>query len=365
MQAAGFRAIVRSQELSVMGFAEILGRLPRIYRAMREIENEIARTRPDAIVFIDYPGFHFRLAKRLKPLGIPIVYYIPPKVWVWKKFRLKAMRALFSKVLCIFPFEEPFFRSAQLPTRFVGNPLVDSLPLKLSQEEARRSLGIGANETVVTLMPGSRPSEIQRHFKFMMLAAFESAKATRKKLRILIPLADSNEEAHLQAELRSLDRNHPDWRESLQPGFVIGKAPVALRASDAGLIKSGTSTLEAALMDCPHAVVYRVSWLTEAIFRAIVRYHGPVGLVNLMLGTLERPKRVTTEILGCHVGVTELATELISLLTDSERVARMRADFASIRAVILMDAKESPSDRVAQEVVETAKRGLGAPGGVS
>lgn len=363
MSAVGFRSIVHSQELSVMGFSEILGRLPRIYRAMNEVEHEVMRSKPDVMVFIDYPGFHFRLAKRLKATGIPILYYIPPKVWVWKKFRLKAMRALFSKVLCIFPFEEPFFRAAQLPTRFVGNPIVDSLPMHLSRDEARRQLGISPDQTVVTLMPGSRPAEIQKHFKIMVLATLEVAKSLQKKLKVLVPLTDEAEEKHLQSELHAIESESAVLNDRLEVDFTVGNAPVVLRASDAGLIKSGTSTLEAALMDCPHAVIYRVNALTEILFKCFVRYKGPVGLVNLMLGSLENPKRVTREILGSRLSIQDLAAELKSLLTDQSRILEMRENFSAIRSRVLIDAKESPSDRVAHEVIESAQKRHGFDGG--
>lgn len=351
MQAKGFRAIVNSQELRVMGFAEILGRLPKIFKIMSRVEAEALRSKPDAIVMIDYPGFHFRLAKRLKDSGIPIVYYIPPKVWVWKKFRMKAMPALFAKVLCIFPFEERIFAEANVPARFVGNPLVDSLPLSLSKSDARKNLSIDESETVVTLMPGSRPAELSAHFEIMVKAAFDTATKLGRNLRVLVPVSVASEKEKLEKKLVALVQKSAGLADRLKIYFVISGASTALRASDAGLIKSGTSTLEAALMGCPHAVVYRVSWLTEMIFKFIVRYKGPVGLVNLMLGSFEEPERVTREILGHTVGAADLALELESLLVDSAKTARMQSDFDRIRERVVGDAKESPSDRVAKEVL--------------
>jgi lipid-A-disaccharide synthase len=143
LQAQGLRSLVDARSLLSMGFFELFGRLPKILGALGTIADAAARDRPDLAVVMDYPDFHFRLAKRLKKLGIPVVYYIPPKVWAWRQGRVKVLRERFVEVLSILPFEEDFFREHKVVAKYVGNPLVDELPLELSRAEARAKLGIG------------------------------------------------------------------------------------------------------------------------------------------------------------------------------------------------------------------------------
>src|SRR6185437_5565712 len=135
LHEAGLRAVVDARGLLAMGFGEILGRLPQIFRALRVISDTARSERPDVAVVIDYPDFHFRLAKRLKANGIPVIYFIPPKVWAWRKGRIKILRERFVRVLSILPFEADFYRREKMPVTYVGNPLVDELPMSLTRGE--------------------------------------------------------------------------------------------------------------------------------------------------------------------------------------------------------------------------------------
>lgn len=359
LQAEGLRVVVDARELLAMGFTEILGRLPRILRAMRELKQAAIRERPDVAVVIDYPDFHFRLAKLLRPLGFPIAYYIPPKVWVWRKGRLRILRERFARVLNILPFEEDFYRREGVPARYVGNPLVDELPLSTSREEARRELSVPDDARVLLLMPGSRPSELARHLVLMLDAAQAAApKIVGKggeRLIVLLPFP-------LTADFPEMLRRIEDWKArstesarwlDIRPSQ--GDAPRAMLAADAGLIKSGTSTLEAGILGCVHAVIYRASWLSDFVFHRIIRrtFKGPVGLVNLVHGWQEGEPWLVPEYIERGMTADQLRAEIVSLFLDERKRARIRAGLDLLREKMKVDV--SPSELAAREILALVK----------
>ncbi len=363
LQAAGLRVVVDARTLLSMGFVEILGRLPRILRSLKLIAETAERENPQVAVVVDYPDFHFRLARRLKRSGIPVVYLIPPKVWVWRQGRVAKMRELFRQVLCIFPFEEAIFTRLGMPVTFVGNPLVEELPMHLSKAEARLRLGIdsASRRSVVLVMPGSRPSELKEHLDLMLEACEAAARAIGKEFLVLCPFA-------LTADLGELEAKLAPWRAK-RPGSMIevrfsqGDAHEAMAAADAGLVKSGTSTLEAGLMSLPHAVVYRPSRTTEFIFKRFIRYAGPVGLVNLVAhpdGPAGRAPYLCRELLMDQATVENLSSELQTLLVDESTLARMREGFQALRARLRVGpGAPAPSRRAAEQVLNIARAARG------
>ncbi len=361
LQAEGLRALVDARELLAMGFTEIIGRIPRIVSALDQLTEAAQREKPDVAVVIDYPDFHFRLARRLKSLGVPLVYYIPPKVWVWRKGRIAELQENFRKLLCIFPFEESFYRDSKVQATYVGNPLMDELPLGLSRAEARERLGLQTSDHVLTLMPGSRSSELKRHIPLMLEAAVRAAARLRsaawlgaeETLKILMPVPATADFARVS-----------DWIERWQGAnsfpildirFSRGNSAESLVAADAALVKSGTSTLEAGLLGCPHAVVYRPSWLSARLFEILVRYRGPVGLVNLVSGWKEGDPYLVEEILLEEATPDRLADAAVSLLTDSRKREQLLKGFRSLRQNLELSA-EAPrhSVKAALEILEVA-----------
>ena len=350
LQLAGLHALVDAKDLLVMGFSEIIGRLPRILRALRTLENAARSRRPDIAVVIDYPDFHFRLARKLKRVGIPVVYYIPPKVWVWRKGRMRLLRELFAQVLCILPFEEALYRDAKVSVKYIGNPLVDELPMELSREEARRKLGIASEAKVLVLMPGSRPSELKRHFEPMLDAACIAARRMGQRLLVCVPLPSVVDPRETETRLQIWMNHQKDIPIDLKISY--GNAAEVLVAADAGLIKSGTSTLEAGLLRCPHVVVYRPSLLSEWIFKYLIRYKGPVGLVNLVSGWKPGQAYLTDEILMDHFKVPRLADEIVDLLTNEARRQRLAKGFNSLREAVMGEAGNGPSGPSARAAFE-------------
>jgi lipid-A-disaccharide synthase len=359
LQAAGLQAVVDSRELMAMGFVEILGHLPRVFRALNEVTRAAKENPPDVAVVIDYPDFHFRLAKRFKKLGIPVVYYIPPKVWVWRKQRVEFLRRYFARVLCIFPFEEEFYRRENMSVKYVGNPLVDELPLSLSRMNAREKLGLQRTDQVVVLMPGSRNSELKAHLELMINSVLLTAQKLRvsghlkpdEELKILMPFPTTGDIADLRAWV---DRLHtPHMKGVIDVRVSLGNSADCLIAADAGLIKSGTSTLEAGLLKCPHAIIYKPSITTQWIFKYLIRYAGPVGLVNLVAGWKKGEPYLVREILSEKVTERALCEELISLLTNPTRSKTMVQGFEKLReAVYGKTERVSPSYCAAREVIE-------------
>gem|GEM_PF-22482 len=367
LQAEGLRTVIDARDLLVMGFHEILGRLPRIFGALKVLSEAAAREKPDVVVVIDYPDFHFRLARQLKALNIPVIYYIPPKVWAWRKGRIRFLKKYFTQILSIFPFEENFYRNEGIAVKYIGNPLVDGLPLDLTKVEARQRLGLGS-ESVLLVMPGSRPAELKQHFDLMLDSALLTAQdlekrrflSSGKKLQLLLPspLTTSLEEVRLKLnrwlELKKTLGIDPE--KLLQIRISQNDSHICMVAADVGMVKSGTSTLEAGVLGCPHAVIYKPGRITSWIYQNLIRYRGPVGLVNLVAGGLGQKKEqfLLREILLNEATSEAIAQETVSLFLDSVKKTRIKQGLLKLRAQVLGVTEGGsalkPSQAAAEEV---------------
>jgi lipid-A-disaccharide synthase len=362
LQARGLRAIVDARDLMVMGSTEVFGHLPKIIRSLNRITKAAAEEKPDVAVVLDFPDFHFRLSKRLKKLGIPIVYYIPPKVWVWRKRRVHFLKKYFEKVLCIFPFEEAFYRKHQVPVSYVGNPLVDELPLHLTQQEVRKQLELNENDPVLVLMPGSRKAELNAHLEVMLQAASLAAEKLKRTsflkvnqpIQVLMPFPVTSQLDGVAARIQPLLKR---YESLLKVRLSQGDAHQCLIAADAGIVKSGTSTLEAGLLGCPQSIIYKPSKVTGWIFKYIIRYRGPVGLVNLVAGWEPGKPFLVSEILMDQVTVEALASEIFILFTDLSKRKRIREGYMNLRnKVSVNSAGISPSLFAAREIIDVVKK---------
>lgn len=362
LQAAGLKTLVDARELLTMGLGEVLLRLPRILGAFKTITRALEHERPDVAVLIDYPDFHFRLARRFRKLGIPVIHFIPPKVWVWRSGRLKTIRKLFQHVLCIFPFEADVYEAAGISHTYVGNPLLDELPLhpRPTRAEVRAGLGIGDKETVFAVMPGSRPAEVERHLDVLLESCAQVAQALRgsgrldedETARVLIPLPGT-------LDFQATEKRIQQWcggKKSLPltVNVLMENSTAALLAADLGLLKSGTTTLEAALLGCPHLVVYSMNRLTQWVYENIVRYKGPVALSNLVLDRSQKSPFFFREFVFDEFHARNLVRESLSLLTDETRAMEMREAMETIRARMGVGRLESPSVVAARAVLQVA-----------
>ncbi len=344
LRAQGLEPVARAEDLAVMGSFEILSKFRKITAARKAVLELAARERPDLALLVDYPGFHFNVAPRLKALGIRIAYFIPPKVWVWKKGRIQQMKAWVDRVFCVLPFEAPLYTQAGIRAEFVGSPLVDELPWMLSRQEARRELGLDGSQPLLAVLPGSRDSELEHHLVPFVEAARSFASANG--MQVLVVLPEGSDLARWKAFLSrtSISASVVSWQ--------VGRSGHVLRAADLGLIKSGTATLEAAILECPMVVAYRPGQFTSWAVKNVIRYRGPVALANLYeQGPLTR-ETVVPEVLHDEVTSSNLQLALERVWGDPMVLARMRQGLSRIRELALRSAEGvQPSERVADGLI--------------
>ena len=320
MAAAGMEVIADPTSRAVVGINEALGRIPELYRAYRRLVKRLRDERPHALVVIDFPEFNLRLARQARRAGVPVLYFIPPQLWAWRRGRIRQMARRVNRVLAVLPFERELYEKAGVPVDFVGHPLLDVLPLDLDREEARRRLGLDPSEAVVGLLPGSRREEVARLLPAMLTAVRRLA-STGPARRFVLGLAPTVDRDGVEALVRQ-----PDAAGMPRVDIMEGQAWEVMAASDVILVASGTATLEAALLGVPMVVCYRVSRLTEACVRMLVRVPW-ASLPNIVSG-----RAVVPEILQDDVSGERLAAEALRLLDDPVAATAQRAAFKDLRA---------------------------------
>ena len=347
MVEAGLEPVVRSEDMAVMGLTEVLRHLPRIYREFRKLKRSIRNRRPDVAVLIDFPDIHFKLAEEFHRLGVPVIFFVSPQLWAWKKHRIKLVQKYVSKMLVIFPFEEPFYRERGVAAEFVGHPLAE-LPLpSIAREQFATQNNLDPEKTWIGLLPGSRPKEIRDHLPEMLRAA--RALGSRQ---FLIPLA-STLNATQRDEVRRLVEIHGDGIEIR----LVDDARAALLHARASVVASGTATVEAALIGNPFVVVYRVSSITYAIAKRVVKVPH-VAMANLIAG-----KRAVPELIQHDFTAANIVQQIELLLPDGAPRQSMMEELGAIRG--LLSARPTGSgeggaiDRVAAIALEAA--GVASP----
>ncbi len=313
-EQAGGEVLVDYRGLSVTGFTEIVARLPQLRAARARLLAYAREQRPDALVVIDYFGFNGRLARDVHALGIPVIYYISPQIWAWRPGRIKLIRAVTSKMLVIFPFEEQLYRDAGVDVEFVGHPLIDLAHARTSRAALLSRLGLDPAAPLVGVLPGSRTSELRRILPGLVEAA-ERIRASVPGVQFVFARAP-----HLD------DRLFEPARRLSGAAFVEGETDAVLAASDIVLTASGTATVQAALHDRPMVVVYRVSPLEYALGRRFLKVD-TFAMVNLIAG-----RRVVPELIQDDFTAEAVAREAVSMLTDAARTAQIRQGMADVRA---------------------------------
>lgn len=298
-------------EAAVLGLWEVLKKYGYFRRKMDETVARIQASRPDGVVFIDYPGFNLRLAKRLRSAGYAgkLIYYISPQVWAWKKGRIKVMAELLDLMICIFPFEKELYEASGLRTVFGGHPLVDSL-------EAVKQRGFVREENLVALLPGSREREIAALFP-PMLAAAQQLLTSHPGLRF----ATTGATPILTERLR-------DMVVEAGLGKVISVGEMSsheiMSRAITGVVASGTATLEAACLGLPYCLTYKVAWLTAQVARRVMSVKF-LGIVNVIAG-----REVVKELLQERANGPAIAEELDRLLSSPEQRAKLQSDLALV-----------------------------------
>jgi lipid-A-disaccharide synthase len=311
MAAAGGHLLDDYRELAVTGLTEALAKIPRSFAALRRLVRSAAADRPDALIAIDFPDFNFRLARAIKRLRIPVVYYISPQIWAWRPRRLATMRRIADRVLVIFPFEEELYRSGGIPVEFVGHPLIDLAAPTAPRDTFLASRGLTPAAPTIAILPGSRPNEVSRILPDLL--------ASIPIIRAAVPGAQ-----FIVARAPHLDDN---FFAAMGSAAVVveGDTDTVLASADVALTASGTATVQAALHDTPMVIVYRLSPLTYRLGRRLVTV-STIGMVNLIAG-----ERIVPELVQDAFTPEAVAREAIPILTDRRRVAEIKAGLARVR----------------------------------
>ena len=338
MEAAGQQRVVRAEDVAVMGITEIVRHVPAILRSYLRLVASIKQSRPDVAVLIDFPDVNFRLAKHLKKMDVPVVWFVSPQLWAWKRGRLRWVQQRVAKMLTIFPFEQTFYANRGVEAEFVGHPLAE-MPLPVVSREAYAALyRLDARKQWIALLPGSRSGELHGNLPEMIRAS----ELVGAEFEFLLPAAPT-----LSFEAQEFLR----LNVVSAAVHVVRDARAALLHSRAAVVASGTATVQAAVIGTPFAVVYRVSGLTFKAAKRLVRYppeipagqdeHGnlPIAMVNLVAG-----RRVVPELLQEHFTGESVAAALQPLLGDTPERAAQVAALAEVRARL-----QSPTGRTAIE----------------
>lgn len=315
--------IHRDPELGVMGFLEVLKHVPRHFLLLRHLRSMMRNEDIALLVLIDYPGFNMKVAAAAKDAGVPVLYYVTPQVWAWGAGRIPKLARMVSKAAVILPFEEPLLRGYGIDATFVGHPLLDRSSNMPTRLEAREALSLPQNLPVLALFPGSRQQEIDRHIDDFVATAKELQRRV-PGLQVIVSVAPTV----------AFDAGRCPFR------LVHSASLCVLRAADAAICKSGTTTLEAAIADCPLVVAYRTSRISFALARRLVKVPH-IGLVNVVAG-----REVAREFIQDEIVPGRIADAMIELLDpDSPRRMQTLAGLAEVRSRL---GSPGAADRVAR-----------------
>ena len=330
MRAAGCDTVIDASDLAVIGITEIVSHLARIYRRFEKLIAEADRRRPDLALVIDSPAFNWRVARQMRKRGIPVVYYVCPQFWAWRQGRVRLLRKYINKALVIFPFEEQFYRDRGVDARFVGHPLAD-LPLpSVSRADYAQKYELDPAKPWVTLMPGSRAKEVRMNLPTIL----ETAASLGSEYEFVLPVAATLSREFLQRLIAGRVQIH-----------LVPEALPALAHSRAGVIASGTATVEAALMKTPFVMVYRVSPLTYWLGRPRIKVPH-FAMVNLVAG-----KEVVPELVQHDFTTENVVSALERITVDGAERDRMMAGLEQVRTRLGGDRMQLPAAEAAAEAV--------------
>jgi len=332
MEAAGVEPVIHASSLAVVGLVEVVRHIPRIYGEFRKLVRAAAERRPALAILTDSPDFNLRLAKKLKRLGIPVVYLVAPQVWAWRESRVRQLRRDLEHLLCIFPFEEPWFRQRGVQATYIGHPLTRIARAATTRKEFFECHGLTLARPLVVLLPGSRTGEVARHLQ----AVADAAKRLPDTQCILAAPAGFC----ARAGASFFKERISGW--SIQ--VIEGETSDALAHADVAIAASGTVTVEAALLGTPMVTFYRVTNLSWALGRRLVRVPF-LTMVNLIAG-----HKIVPELMQDDATGERIAAEARVLLSDAEKRSEMKRALAGVRETL--STPEHPMDRAARIALE-------------
>ena len=339
MRAAGCETVVDAKDLSVVGITEILSHLPKIYGLYQHLIKEADKRKPDLAIVIDSPAFNWRVARQMKKSGIPVVYYVAPQFWAWRQGRVRLLRKYIGKALVIFPFEEQFYRDRGVDATFVGHPLADLPQPAIDRNDYSAQFDIDPAKSWIALMPGSRVKEVRMNLPTIL----EAAAQLGPDYEFLLPVAPTLDRAFLQSLIGQ--------KTSGRPGItLVPESLPALWHSRAGIIASGTATVEGAMMRTPFVMVYRVSPLTYLLGKSRVKVPH-FAMVNLIAG-----RQVVPELVQHDFTAQNVVSRLREILRDGPDRDRMLEALTQVKARLpppdSADGRAPhPADRAAEMIL--------------
>jgi len=338
MRNEGVALIADTKEMAVVGITEVILKLKSIYQIYRKLKNSLTANSPSLVILIDYPDFNLRFAREAKKKNIPIVYYISPQIWAWRKGRIKKIGRLIKKMIVIFPFEKKIYEEANIDVDFVGHPLLDSIRSQFSREEAFQKFSLISGVTTIGLLPGSRMNEVKHHLH-PMIEAIPLISKQINPVQFIIPVAPGLDLGEVQNLVGS--SKHENIR------VVENNIYDVMRISDVVIVASGTATVEAAIMGAPMIVVYRVSPLTYLLGKLLIKVKN-IGMVNIIAG-----KTVVPELIQKDVTPDKIASAVLQILKNPSKQEEIKKELRSLKEKI---GNPGASSRAAQIIISFLQR---------
>jgi lipid-A-disaccharide synthase len=338
LEAANARLLTHVRDLAVVGLLEVLGHLPRLRAVFRSVLAEVDRERPDVAVLVDYAGFNLRLARELKRRGVPVVYYVSPQVWAWRRGRMRTIRKSVAQMIVIFPFEEALYREAGVPVTFVGHPLVDLARPAADRAAFLLGQGLDPSRPVLAVLPGSRRQEVAYNLA-PIAGALRILHESRPGLQLAFAVAPGLSRSSFREGL-----------EGLPVTWVSGSTHALLSTASAGIVASGTATVEAALMGLPMVVVYRLSPLSYALGRPFV------DVPHYAMPNLIAEREVVKELIQNEFRPEMVASEALALLEDAGRRDTVRSGLREVRRRLGAPGASARAAALVARVLADAKK---------
>lgn len=336
---SGCNSLFNMERLSVVGIFEVLGRYFELLVIRRKLINYFLDNRPDVFIGIDAPDFNLTLEETLRGQGIKTVHYVSPSVWAWRENRLKKISRAVDLMLVLFPFELPYYEKNNIAAQFVGHPLAYQLSKSFDKDEARQSLGLPSDKTIIALMPGSRQSELKQHVAIFL----ETASLCQQRHKNLYFVTNMVDEQARDIFNQSISTMCPE----LPISIFTGDSRRVMQASDLLLLASGTITLEAMLLRKPMVVAYRVSWFTYQIFSRLIQTPY-AALPNLLAGKLLVP-----ECLQDDCTAEKLTAELSVWLSNDDAVTELMKEFEILHQEMVQKGNHSAADAILSLINES------------
>jgi lipid-A-disaccharide synthase len=329
LKKAGVELVAHSSEMAVVGLTEVITKLRMILKVMGRLKASLKEMKPDMVILIDYPDFNLPLAKTAHKQGIKVLYYISPQVWAWRKGRIKKIKKVVDKMAVILPFEAQMYHEAGVDAVFVGHPLLDVVKKKYPYQEAMERFGLQDGLTTVSLLPGSRSSEVVKLLPEMLQAAEILAKMI-PTIQFVLPLADTLDVKFVQNIMQ---------RYAVEVHIIQNDTYDVISISDIAMVASGTATLETALLGIPMIIVYKISRLSYSIGKQIIKVDH-IGLANIIAG-----KTIVPELIQDEANPRQIACEIYDILSSRTKMEEMKFNLSTIREKL---GKPGVAERVAR-----------------